>query len=211
MRYYPAFLNLKNRGVGVVGAGEIAWQKIPALLEGEANIRVVAPEAVPEIEALARANKLEWFRRPYNSSDLERASLVIAATDDPHLQEQVAAEARARRIWVNVVDATPLCDFIMPAVVTRGDVQIAVSTGGASPALARWIREKLEPLFGDEYRVLAEVLQRYRPELLKLPKERRQAVWEAIINEDFINRVKREGSAVIESRLEQYIHGKSAV
>lgn len=211
MKYYPIYLNIKDRPVLVVGAGEVAWQKIPALLESKARVRVVSPQAVPEIEEAARANKLEWLRRPYASADLKDVSLVIAATDDPELQKRVAAEARARRIWVNVVDVTPLCDFIAPAIVSRGDLQIAVSTGGASPALAKFIREKLEPLFGPEYAVLVEVLQRYRPEILKLPKMRRQAVWEAIINEDFLNLLKRDGTAAAETRIKEIIHGKSAV
>jgi len=211
VKYYPIYLNIKDRPVLVVGAGEVAWQKIPALLESKARVRVVSPQAVPEIEEAARANKLEWLRRPYASADLKDVSLVIAATDDPELQKRVAAEARARRIWVNVVDVTPLCDFIAPAIVSRGDLQIAVSTGGASPALAKFIREKLEPLFGPEYAVLVEVLQRYRPEILKLPKMRRQAVWEAIINEDFLNLLKRDGTAAAETRIKEIIHGKSAV
>src|SRR5205807_2283227 len=114
---------------------------------------------------------------------------VIAATDDADLQRRVAEESRARHIWVNVVDVTPLCDFIAPSIVARGDVQIAVSTGGASPALAKFIREKLEPLFGNEYAEVADLLQRFRPEILKLPKERRQTVWEAIINQDFLESI----------------------
>ncbi len=211
MRYYPVYLNLKGRRVVLIGAGPVALQKIPALLESEADVKIVAPEALDEIQELARAHKLEWNRRPYRSSDLEDATLVIAATDDPELQQRVAAEARARRIWVNVVDVTPLCDFIAPAIVARGDVQIAVSTGGASPALAKFIREKLEPLFGSEYAELTELLQRLRPEILKLPKERRQAVWEAIINQEFIDSVKKNGIAKAEARLEDLIHGKSAV
>src|SRR5688500_1597943 len=189
MRYYPAYLNLQGRVVVVVGAGAVAWQKIAALLESEARVRIVAPEALPEIEELARAKKVEWLPRPYQPTDLDSASLVIAATDDAELQKRVAEEARARRIWVNVVDVTPLCDVIAPAVVARGDVQIAVSTGGASPALAKFIREKLEPLFGPEYGVVADVLQRHRPAILKLPADRRQAVWEAIINQEFIDRI----------------------
>jgi precorrin-2 dehydrogenase/sirohydrochlorin ferrochelatase len=206
MKYYPVYLNLKDRPVLIVGAGAVAWQKIPALLESEARVRVVAPEAHPEIEALARARKLELKRLTYSTAELEGAVLVIAATDDPELQKRVAAEARERHIWVNVVDVTPLCDFIAPAIVSRGDVQIAISTGGASPALARFIREKLEPLFGPEYAVVGEVLQRFRPEILKLPKGRRQAIWEAIINEDFLQQVKTEGAPKAEARIKELIH-----
>ncbi len=206
MKYYPVYLNLKDRRVVLVGAGGIALQKIHALLEAEAQIRVVAPDAVPEIAELARERRVEWLRRTYQSTDLEEASLVIAATDDPELQKRVAAEARARQIWVNVVDVTPLCDFIAPAIVSRGDVQIAISTGGASPALARFLREKVEPLLGPEVGVLAEVLQRYRPRILKLSKARREGVWEAIINEEFLGRLKREGVSAAEARIQELLH-----
>src|SRR5260221_2525557 len=102
MRYYPIFLNLKDRPVVIIGAGEIAFQKIPALLESEACIKVVAPEALQEITVLATAGKLQWVRRGYETTDIEGAALVISATDDAQLQQRIAAEARARHIWVNV-------------------------------------------------------------------------------------------------------------
>jgi precorrin-2 dehydrogenase/sirohydrochlorin ferrochelatase len=211
VRYYPVYLHLKDRQAVIIGGGAVAWQKIPALLESEARVRVIAPEALPEIEALARGNKLAWVQRPYQPADLDGAHLAIAATDDPELQKQVAADARARRIWVNVVDVTPLCDFIAPAIIAQGDLQIAISTGGASPALARFIREKLEPQFGPEYGVLTEVLQKHRSEILKLPKERRQEIWGSIITQEFIDRVRREGPASAETRLKELIHGNTAV
>ena len=119
----------------------------------------------------------------------------------------MAAEARARHQWVNVVDVTPLCDFIAPAIISQGDVQIAISTGGSSPALARFLREKLEPILGPEYGMLTDVLQRWRPEILKLPKERRQAIWGAIINQEFLNQIKKEGVQAAEVRLKELIHG----
>lgn len=207
MRYYPVYLNIQGRKVLLVGAGAVALQKIPALLEGEAKICIVAPEATEEIRELAHAHQVDWLQRGYQTSDLEGCAFVIAATDDPELQKQVAAEARARGLWVNVVDVTPLCDFIAPAVIGRGDVQIAISTAGASPALAKFIRQKLEPLLGEEYAQLAELLQRYRPTLLKLPKEKRQAIWDAIINNDFLTRIKKEGIQTADARIRELLHG----
>jgi precorrin-2 dehydrogenase/sirohydrochlorin ferrochelatase len=206
LKYYPVYLQLKDRRVLLVGAGDVSWQKVPALLDSGARVQVVAPDARPEIRELAAKKRLSWARRTYRTSDLKGVSLVIAATDDPALQKKVAAEARKRAIWVNVVDVTPLCDFIAPAIVSRGDVQIAISTGGTSPALARHLREKLEPLLGPEYGVLAGILQRYRPAILKLPKTRRQAVWEAIINDNFIASLKQDGVATAESRIQELIH-----
>jgi precorrin-2 dehydrogenase / sirohydrochlorin ferrochelatase len=211
MKHYPVYLNLNDRTVLIVGAGEVALQKIQGLLETGAHIRVVSPDALPEIEALAREGKLEWRRRLYQSSDMDETRLVIAATDDQELQPRIAAEARARGVWVNVVDVPPLCDFIAPAIVNKGEIQIAISTGGASPAMAKFIRQKLETYLGEEYQQLVALIQRYRPDILKLSKDRRQTVWEYIISQRFLDQIKQEGSQSAEARLKEWIHGKSAV
>ena len=152
VKYYPIFLNLKDREVLLVGAGDIGLQKIKSLLPCEARIHVVAPEALPDIEHLAKENRLRWDRRAYASSDLEGKSLVIAATDDKELQKRIAAEARARGIWVNIVDVPPLCDFIAPAIVDQGrNPKFATfRPAGAAPALAKFIRRKIEPVIGPE-------------------------------------------------------------
>jgi precorrin-2 dehydrogenase / sirohydrochlorin ferrochelatase len=206
MKYYPVYLRMDGRRVLLIGAGDVAWQKIPALLESGAKVHVVSPEALPSIDALAHDHKLEWSQRTYQTADLDGAFLVIAATDDPILQQKVAAECRARKIWVNVVDVTPLCDFIAPAIVSQGDVQIAISTGGTAPALAKYLRRKFEPLLGAEFGELANLLQRYRPAILQLPKPRRQALWEAIINDEAIEGMKRDGLASIESRIQTLLN-----
>jgi len=211
MKYYPIYLSLKNRRVLIVGAGAVAWQKIPALLESEAQLRIVAPEALAEIQDLAQTHKVEWVRRPYQSPDMESVDLVIAATDDPVLQKRVAAEARERRIWVNVVDVTPLCDFIAPAIVSQGDLQIAISTGGASPALAKHVRQKLAAVIGPEYGDLVRLLQRYRPDILKLPKDKRQSVWDAVVTQPFLDQLKRDGMKSAEDRLKELLYGKSRI
>jgi siroheme synthase-like protein len=200
---------MTGRRVVLIGAGAVAWQKIPLLLECEATVIVIAPEALPEIQELAKAGRITWHPRPYQTSDIEHAYLVISSTNDSDLQKRIAADCRERRIWVNVVDVTPLCDFIAPAVVAQGDVQIAISTGGSSPALASFLRKKLQPLLGEEYAVLTAALQRWRPQILQLPKDRRKAVWEAIINQDFIDQVKAQGPQVIENRLTQLLNEHS--
>jgi len=181
MKYYPIYLNLKGRRVLLVGAGDIARQKLPALLQCQARLHVVALEALPEIQRLARDGKMKWSPRRYRTADLKGASLVIAATDDPFLQKKIAREARARGIWVNIVDVPPLCDFIAPAVVSQGDIQIAISTGGAAPALAKFLRKKLEGLIDMEYADFVKTAQKMRPAILKLPKEKRMAVWKKLI------------------------------
>jgi siroheme synthase-like protein len=195
----------------LVGGGKVALQKLPALLEAEAALRVVAPEVLPEIEAGAREGKFVWHARRYETADVHQAALVIAATDDAALQKQVAADCRARNIWVNVVDVVPLCDFIAPALVRQGDVQVAISTGGAAPALAKFLRRKLEPIIGPEYGALARLVRQVRPEILKMPKARRDLLWDRIVSEPFIEEVRRDGPARAEERLKEWIYGNAAI
>lgn len=210
MRYYPMFLNLKGRAVLLVGAGEIARQKIRALLDGEARVHVVAPEADPEVASLAREGRIRWSKRRYETADLDGVCLVIAATDDAALHPVIAREARDRGLWVNVVDVPPLCDFIAPAVVQRGDLQIAISTGGAAPALAKHLRRKLEPILGEEYVQFVDLVKRYRPQILKLPKARRLSLWECLASDAFLEQIRREGPARAEADLKEWIHAAAS-
>jgi siroheme synthase-like protein len=207
VKYYPLYLNLKAHPVLLIGGGAVALQKIPALLSCEAAVHLIAPEALPEIAQLAAEEKIHWERRSYETRDLEGVRLVIAATDDPALQERVAAEARARNLWVNVVDVPPLCDFIAPALVSRGDLQIAISTGGGSPALAKYLRKKLDAFLAPEYEIFLSLLQKIRPEINHLAKERRAALWDRIVSDAFINQVKMEGPAKAEAQIRKWIDG----
>jgi precorrin-2 dehydrogenase / sirohydrochlorin ferrochelatase len=141
---FPVFIKLAGRRCLVVGAGEIALAKIYSLLLSEARITVVAPEAKSAIREMARNGRLVWIKRKYQPSDLAEAFLAIAATSDFALNHAVFAEADRRRILCNAVDDPPNCDFYFPAVVRRGDLQIAISTAGESPAFAQKLRCALE-------------------------------------------------------------------
>ncbi len=208
MKYYPIFLNLKERTVLLVGAGEISLQKIRGLRECEARVHVVAPEALPEIQQLAQSGTIEWNQRDYRTDDLAGKNLVIAATDDKDLQKRIASEARERGLWVNIVDVPPLCDFIAPALVSQGDIQIAISTGGAAPALAKFIRKKLEPIIGPEYGQLVQMVQGLRPDILKLPKARRLSLWDCIVSQQFLDQIRTAGVQQAETQLKEWIYGK---
>jgi len=208
--YYPVYLNLQNKPVLLVGAGEIALQKIPALLEAGARLHVVAPVALPEIAALGAERKLEWSPRPYQPADMEGVRLVIAATDDIALQPRIAEEARRRGIWVNVVDVPPLCDFIAPAIVRKGDLQLAISTGGAAPALSKYLRKRFEPLLGPEYDHFMTLAKRFRPELMKLPKKRRMGIWACLASDWFLEKIQREGLSSGERLIKEWIDAKHA-
>jgi siroheme synthase-like protein len=149
--YYPIFLDIEERDVLIVGGGGVCARKAETMLRYGARVTIVAPEFTEEIESWARDGKLALRRKTYEERDLDGSSIVIASTDSEAVNEQVARDCRARKIPVNVVDVTPLCEFIVPAIVEQGSVQIAVSTGGKSPAIARTLKEDLQRLVGPEY------------------------------------------------------------
>ena len=140
-RYYPAYLDLAGRRAVVIGGGPIAERKAQQLLAAGADVMVVAPKATPELESLAAASGVRWVRRDYVVGDLAGAWIAIAATDDMTVNRAVHLEAERERALLNVVDQTELCGFIAPSIVERGPVTVAISTAGASPALARKLRE----------------------------------------------------------------------
>ena len=143
MSLFPIFLKLTGRRSIVVGAGHLAESKIASLRAADASITVIAPEASPAIAEQAAAGELTLHRRPYHPGDLDGAFLVVAATNDPAVNRAVFAEATASGVLCNAVDDPPFCDFYFPSVVRRGDLQIAISTAGNSPALAQQLRKEL--------------------------------------------------------------------
>lgn len=159
---YIACLNLAGTKVLVVGAGRIGLEKIKGLLACDADVVVVAPEAEGEVRALAERNEITLSRKTFEPSDLEGALLVIAATADTEVNTNVYQTAIQRNMLVNVVDVPSLCNFILPAISRRGPIAVAVSTSGASPALAKRIRREIEEHVGDEYAVLASLLDEQR-------------------------------------------------
>jgi precorrin-2 dehydrogenase / sirohydrochlorin ferrochelatase len=140
---FPIFLKLTARPCVVVGAGNVAESKIESLLAAEANITVIAPEALPRVQAWAEAGELRWEQREYRAGDLAGAFLVVAATATNAVNRSVFAEASAAGILCNAVDDPPFCDFYFPSVVRRGELQIAISTAGESPALAQRLRKEI--------------------------------------------------------------------
>ena len=165
MAYIPIFLDVTGRECVVVGGGEVAARKVESLLEAGARVTVVSPRLSPTLESLAANGSMTHIARDYQRGDIRGCVLVYAATDDPKLHRELAAEARALGIPVNVVDVPELCTFIAPAVVKRGALQIAISTSGASPAFAARLRRELEDRFGTEYARTLEVLRAARRRL----------------------------------------------
>ncbi len=150
MSLLPIFVKLAGRPCLLVGAGEVALQKIPSLLAAEARLRVIAPRIRPEIAALANEGRIEVIEREFTDSDLNETFLVIAATDHPGVNSAVYRGAVERNMLCNSVDDPPHCDFYFGSIVSRGDLQIAISTAGESPALAQRLRREIdEQLPGD--------------------------------------------------------------
>lgn len=164
--YFPVFLNLKNKLCVIIGGGKVAERKVENLLKAQAKIKIISPEISPGLKKLAEEGKICWEKRTYQKGDLNLAWLVIAATNDPEVQKQVFEEAEERRIFCNIVDVPDLCSFIVPSVVRRGALTIAISTSATSPAVARRIRETLESLIGEEYEFYLELMKNLRDQIL---------------------------------------------
>lgn len=165
MALFPIFLKLEGRPCLVVGAGRVGENKLRSLIRAGARVRVVSPQATPGVQRLAAEKKLVWLRREFIARDLDGMVLVVVATSSPSLNKQVSTEARRRGVLSNAVDDPPNSDFYYPAVVRRGNFQIAISTGGHSPELAHRLRKELQRQFGAEYTRWVEELGRKRQEL----------------------------------------------
>ena len=163
------FVKLEGRRILVVGAGSVGEAKIESLLETGASVLVVAPKATPRVREWARDGRIDWQPRQYGPADFGGVFLVIAATGSPALHDEIYAEARSRGVLCNAVDEPQRCDFYFPAVVRRGELQIAISTGGLSPALAQRLRKELEQQFGPEWEEWVAQLGRTREELQSIP------------------------------------------
>jgi len=162
MGYYPIFVEMRGRKVLLVGGGHVALEKIGKLVESEADVTVVAPELTPEVRAYIEDGSARLEERAFRAGDTEGFEVVMIATDDGAINREVADEARSRGIWVNAADDVANCDFILPGVARRGRLAIATSTGGASPALARWLRERMEAFLSDDVVALGDVLAELR-------------------------------------------------
>ncbi len=204
MNTYPiSLIGLEARRTVVIGGGAVAARKVAGLLAAGAAVTVISPALAPELERMAEAGEVRLLRRPYQPGDLEGAFLVIAATDDPTVNHAVWAEAGRRDCLVNVVDDPAHSNFIVPAIMRRDEITLAISTGGASPALARRLRERLAAVIGPEYGVLAGLLAELRPDLLARfpPGESRLAAALCLVDSDVLEIIQRDGVDAARGRL----------
>jgi len=182
--YYPAFLDLTGHPVLVVGGGPVAEGKVEGLLAAGAHVTVVSPTVTPRLEGWVVACRIALIARAYEPGDLAGCRLVFAATDDPAVTAAVAADGRARGIWLNAADEPARCDFILPAVIRRGRLVVAVSTGGASPAAARAIREELEGYLTPDHAMLVELAADAREALRRRAVSPGPARWRGALDGD---------------------------
>jgi len=165
MRYYPVFLDIAGKPVVIIGGGNIAHQKVVGLLNAGAEVTVVSPELNQEMVLLAAEGRFRHLQRGYEPGDLEGYALAFVATDDRSVNATVAAEGKERRVWVNAVDDPPYCDFIVPGIAQQGNLIVAISTSGTSPAMARKMREEIEAFLTEDYALMLELAAEVRAEL----------------------------------------------
>ncbi len=188
MAYFPINVELSNRPCTVIGGGRVALRKVKSLLACDATVTLISPAATPELEMLATQGLLTWHQRGYRAGDLTGSFLVIAATDDETVQEQVHQEAEQNNQLLNVADVPKWCNFILPATLRQGDLAISISTAGKSPVLAKRLRQELEKSFGPEYNLALELMGALRPLVLArgLPHKENKIIFEQLLHPDLI-------------------------
>ncbi len=208
-RYYPLMVDLTGRRCLVVGGGVVAERKVRALLEAGGEVLVVSPVLAPGLEALKREGRIVHLARPYQPGDLAGSFLVFGATDDHRVNRRLADEAKAAGVLANMADSPTSGTFLAPAVLTRGDLVIAISTGGDSPALARKIREDLESVYGEEYAELLNVLERVRERAKRevADQGRRRALLERAVESDLLRVIRTGDVAGVERIVEGLFDG----
>jgi siroheme synthase-like protein len=181
MSYYPIFLALEGRSCLVIGGGAVAERKVTGLLAAGATVTVVSPTLTASLETLVRDGRIRHIARAYRPDDLDGHRLAFVATDDGAVNAAVAEDGAAAGVWVNAADDPDHCDFILPSVLRRGRLQVAVATGGASPALSRAVRDQLETYFTTDHATLADVAADVRRDLRARGRAATPAAWQAAL------------------------------
>ena len=202
---YPVSLLVAGRHCLVVGGGAVAARKVGGLLDAGAVVHVVARRVGPEVRALGAS----WEERDFAAEDLAGARLAFAATDDPAVNAAVLAAGEAAGVWVNAADDPANCSFTLPAVVRRGPVTVAVSTGGHSPALAGWLARQVADRLGPEHEVLAELLSQQREEVRAAGRSTEGLDWQSALNSDMLDLIRAGKVQQAKERLEACLSSSS--
>jgi len=203
MKYYPVNLDIRNRKCLVVGGGAVGTRKVMTLLDCGAKVIVVSNEVTQQVFELADNGSIVLKNRPFQISDLHKMFLVIGATDNPELNRQIHSEAERLGMLCNIADRPEVCNFILPAIVNRGDLIIAISTSGKSPAFAKKIRKDLEKEFGTEYEKFLKLMGRIRNKLLSQDHEPEvhKPLFENLIQRNLVKMIKDRDIAAVDSLL----------
>lgn len=208
MAYYPISLNLNNKRCIVVGGGKVAERKIRSLLSANANVLIISPDVTNYIKDLAEKKIITWLECEYDSQHLDGSFLVIAATNEREINKKISDYCNQNNILVNVIDALCESSFIVNAYIKQGDLQIAVSTSGKSPALARKIKEELSEKYGPEYGILLDILGEVRDVVKQKIADDRKKVFYELIDLDILDLIKQgnisEAKRRVQSCLSSY-------
>ena len=203
MRYYPVNLDIKSKECLVVGGGSVSSRKVATLLKCGTKITVVSPEFSESLQKLSDNGTITIKERAYRSSDLEGMFLVIGATDNEQLNRKISSDAEKQNVLCNIADVPDESNFVLPAIVNRGDLVIAISTSGKSPAFAKILRKDLEKEFGEEYEAFLDLMGAIRKRLLseKHEPEAHKDLFESLISGGLLDMIKENESGRIDSLL----------
>ena len=207
MKYYPVNLDIRNRSCLVVGGGGVGTRKVKTLIECGAVVTVISPQVSTRLEKMAADNLITLEKRAYQAGDLQGNFLVIGATDDETLNRRIHAEAEASNTLCNIADRPEICNFILPAIVSRGDLMLAVSTSGKSPAYAKQLRKALEKQFGPEYEPFLQLMGAIRKRLLceKHEPEAHKPLFEKLINGGLLDLIRENRTGQIDALLKDVL------
>ena len=203
MRYYPVYLDIQNRKCLVVGGGSVGTRKVMTLMDCGASVTVVSPDFTTQLFQLADTRAIKLKKRPYRSSDIDGMFLVIGATNNEELNRQISEDAQRLNKLCNIADRPEACNFILPSFINRGDLIIAISTSGKSPALSKKLRKDLENEFGQEYAEFLRLMEVIRQRLLSKNRDSKthKYLFEQLISRGLIEMIKNQKEEEINSLL----------
>ena len=206
-RYYPAYIDIKGKRCLVVGGGKVAERKVKLLLKCDAMVSVVSPELISRLKELNSKGKIKFFKGEFKEKYLKDMFLVIGATDNSEVNLKIYKAASKKNILVNIVDSPEICNFIVPSIVERGDLIIAISTGGKSPALSKKLRKELEDRYGFEYSKFLNTMGSLRKKISSKirDKKKREEIYNKLVDSDIINLIRDGNNKSAKNRIDEII------
>ena len=210
-RYYPAYIDIKGKRCLVVGGGKVAERKVKLLLKCDAMVSVVSPELISRLKELNSKGKIKFFKGEFKEKYLKDMFLVIGATDNSEVNLKIYKAASKKNILVNIVDSPEICNFIVPSIVERGDLIIAIYTGGKSPALSKKLRKELEDRYGFEYSKFLNTMGSLRKKISSKirDKKKREEIYNKLVDSDIIKLIRDGDDETVKSRVNEIIRQRT--